>query len=78
MKDGHQIFSIAARSHDLNPMENIFHILQKKLQLVALEMKIEPKDFEKSSAQVKKKKKKYWRVYQLMLWTKLFDRLIDG
>ena len=78
MKDGHQIFSIAARSHDLNPMENIFHILQKKLQLVALEMKIERKDFEKSSAQVKKKKKKYWRVYQLMLWTKLFDRLIDG
>ena len=77
MKDGHQIFSIAARSHDLNPMENIFHILQKKLQLVALEMKIERKDFEKSSAQVKKKKK-YWRVYQLMLWTKLFDRLIDG
>ena len=57
MKDGHQIFSIAARSHDLNPMENIFHILQKKLQLVALEMKIERKDFEKSSAQVKKKKK---------------------
>ena len=78
MKDGHQIFSIAARSHDLNPMENIFHILQKKLQLVALEMKIERKDFEKSSAQVKKKKKKYWRVYQLMLWTKLFDRLMDG
>ena len=37
-------------------MENIFHILQKKLQLVALEMKIERKDFEKSSAQVKKKK----------------------
>ena len=57
MKDGHQIFSIAARSHDLKPMENIFHILQKKLQLVALEMKIERKDFEKSSAQVKKKKK---------------------
>ena len=76
MKYGHQIFSIPARSHDLNPMENIFHILQKKLQLVALEMKIERKDFEKSSAQVKKKK--HWTVYQLMLWTKLFDRLIDG
>ena len=50
---GARNYSIPARSHYLNPIENIFHILQKKLQLVALEMKIERKDFEESSALVK-------------------------
>ena len=80
MKDGHQIFSIAARSHDLNPMENIFHILQKKLQLVALEMKIERKDFEKSSAQFKKKKKKILESIPVDVMDKTIrstDRRID-
>ena len=51
---GARKFSIPAPSPDLSPIENIFHILKKKLQQVALEMKIEREDFEEFSARVKK------------------------
>ena len=46
-------FSIPARSPDLNPIENIFHIVKKKLHQDALEMKIEHEDFEQFSDWVK-------------------------
>ena len=46
-------FSIPARSPDLNPIKNIFHILKKKLHKAALEMKVERKDFQEFSARVK-------------------------
>ena len=67
--------SIPARIPDLNPIENIFHIVKKKLRQDALEMKIKRKDFEEVSARVKKNT---GEVYQLMLWTELFDRWIKG
>ena len=53
-KTGARKFSIPARSPDLNPIENIFHIFKKKFQLAALETKIEREDFEEFSARVKK------------------------
>ena len=40
-KIGARKLSIAARSPDRNPIENIFHIVKKKLQQDALEMKNE-------------------------------------
>ena len=46
--------SIPARIPDLNPIENIFHIVKKKFHQDALEMKIVRKDFEEFSARVKK------------------------
>ena len=45
-KIGTQKFSILERSPDLNPMENIFHIVKMKLHQDALEMKIQREDFE--------------------------------
>ena len=48
-------FSIPARSPHLKPIENIFHIVKKKLHQDALEMKIEREDFEEFSARVKRK-----------------------
>ena len=53
-KIGARKISIPARSPDLNPIENIFHIVKKKLHQDALEMKIEPADFEEFSARVKR------------------------
>ena len=52
-KIGARKFSIPARSPDLNPIENIFHIVKKKLHEDVLEMKIEREDFEEFSARVK-------------------------
>ena len=46
-------FSIPAHSPDLNPIENIFHIVKKRLHQDTLEMKIEREDFMEFSAQVK-------------------------
>ena len=48
-----QKFSILARSPDLNPIEDIFHIVKNKLCQDFLEMKIEREDFEEFSARVK-------------------------
>ena len=55
-KIGTQKFSVAARSPDLNTMENIFDIVKKKLHQDDLEMKkIECEGLEGFSAQVKTK-----------------------
>ena len=43
-------FSIQARSLDLNPIKNIFHVVKKKLHQDTFEMKIEYEDFEEFSA----------------------------
>ena len=51
-KIGARKFSIPARSPDLNPIENIFHIAKKKLHQDVLEMKIEREDFEEFSVRV--------------------------
>ena len=53
-KIGAQKFSILERSPDLNPMENIFHIVKKKLHQDDLEMKIERQDFEEFLARTKR------------------------
>ena len=45
--------SVPGRSPDLNPIENIFHIVKKKLQQDALEMIIEREDFDELSARAK-------------------------
>ena len=57
-KIGERKISIPARIPDLNPIENIFHIVKKKFHQDALEMKIKRKDFEEFPARVKKK---HWR-----------------
>ena len=49
-KIGARKFFIPARSPHFNPIENIFHILKKKLHEDALEMKTERKNFEEFSA----------------------------
>ena len=46
-------FSIPAGGPDLNPIENILHIVKKKLHQDPLEMKIEREDFDEFSARVK-------------------------
>ena len=53
-KIGARKFSIPARSPDLNRIENIFHIVKKKLHQDALEMKIEREDFDEFSARIKR------------------------
>ena len=45
-----QKFLILARSPDLNPIEDIFHIVKNKLCQDFLEMKIEREDFGEFSA----------------------------
>ena len=52
-KIGARKFSIPPRSPHFNPIENIFHIVKKKLHEDALEMIIEHEDFEEVSARVK-------------------------
>ena len=51
---GAQKFSIPARSPDLKPIKNIFHIVKKKMHQDAFDIKIEREDFKEFSAQVKK------------------------
>ena len=53
-KIGARKFSIPARSPDLNPIRNIFHIVKKRLHQDALKMTIEREDFQEFSAQVKR------------------------
>ena len=51
---GCKVFSIPARSPDMNPIENLFNIIRSKLRSDALEQKIIHETFEKVSARVKK------------------------
>lgn len=53
-KIGARKFSIPPRSPDLNPIENIFHIVKKKLHNDALEKEIKREDFAEFSARVKR------------------------
>ena len=50
---GMQCFSIPARSPDLNPIENLFHLVNNKLKTEALEQNIRKETFEEFSARVK-------------------------
>ena len=49
---GAKMFSIPARSPDLNPIENIFHLVRKKLRKDALEKKIVHETYEEFSQRV--------------------------
>jgi len=46
------MFSITARSPDLNPIENMFHIVKRQLKDDALEKKIEKETYKEVSARV--------------------------
>ena len=50
---GARKFTIPARSPDLNPMENIFHIVKRRLRQDALDQQITREDFPAFSARVK-------------------------
>ena len=50
---GARKFTIPARSPDLNPTENIFHIVKRRLRQDALDQQITREDFAAFSARVK-------------------------
>jgi len=60
-KMGASVFRIPARSADLNPIENFFHLVSKKLQKDALEKNITHETFEKFSTRVECTMLKYPR-----------------
>ena len=47
-------FSIPPRSPDLNPIENLFHLVSKQLEKDALDMQIKQETFAQFSARVKR------------------------
>ena len=47
------VFSIPARSPDLNPIENLFHLVSRQLEKDALDMEITSENFEQFSSRVK-------------------------
>ena len=49
---GCEMFGILARSPDLNPIENIFHIVRKQLKSDALELKIKNETYAQFSKRV--------------------------
>ena len=53
------MFAIPARSPDLNPIENLFHLVSKQLETDALDMEITRENFEQFSARVKKTMKHF-------------------
>ena len=53
-EEGARKFSIPARSPDLNPIENIFNIVKKKLHDVALKNEIVRENFDEFSARIKR------------------------
>ena len=53
------MFSIPARSPDLNPIENLFHLVSRQLEKDALDMEITSENFEQFSARVKKTMKHF-------------------
>ena len=50
---GALVFSIPPRSPDLNPIENLFHLVSKQLEKDTLEMEISYEDFGQFSKRVK-------------------------
>ena len=53
------MFVIPARSPDVNPIENLFHLVSKKLETDALDMEITNENFEQFSARVEKTMKNF-------------------
>jgi quinol monooxygenase YgiN len=47
------MFSIPPRSPDLNPIENLFHLISKKLEHDALDRQIQSENFEQFSKRVR-------------------------
>ncbi len=47
------MFSIPPRSPDLNPIENLFHLISKKLENDALHLQIQSENFEQFSKRVR-------------------------
>lgn len=56
---GCKLFKIPARSPDLNPIENIFHLVGKKIRQDALDQNIQHENFEEFSKRVKNTIKKF-------------------
>ena len=52
-KLGCKMFGIPARSPDLNPIENIFHIMRRKLKEDALEQEINNESYEQFCDRIK-------------------------
>ena len=50
----YSMFSIPARSPDLNPIENVFHLMGKKLKKDALDMKLEKESYAQFCKRVQK------------------------
>lgn len=48
------MFSIPPRSPDLNPIENLFHLVSKQLEKDAIDEQITSENFEQFSERVKK------------------------
>ena len=53
------LFSIQPRSHDINPIENLFHLIQSKLDRDALDLNITKETFERFSERVRETMKSY-------------------
>ena len=51
---GYSMFSIPPRSPDLNPIENTFHLIGKKLKKDALDMKLERESYEQFCRRVRR------------------------
>ena len=51
---GYIYFPIPARSPDLNPTENVFHIVRKRLKADAINLKIENENYKDFSLRVRK------------------------
>jgi len=50
---GTEMFGIPARSPDLNPIENVFHIVRRQLKEDAMEKKIESETYDEFCLRVK-------------------------
>ena len=58
---GYQVFSIPARSPDINPIENVFHNVRNKLKQGALDNEITKETFAQFSSRVSKTIKQFSR-----------------
>ena len=67
---GCSVFNIPARSPDLNPIENIFHIVRERLTVEALELGISHESYTQFSKRVAK------TISQIPVW--LIDKTIES
>ena len=54
-----KLFSIPPRSSDINPIENLFHLIQSKLDRDALDLNITKETFQRFSEPVRETMKNY-------------------